>query len=312
MTPMSGDGRKTGASDMANFQKNDQNVHGTVLKAVVGQAVELELWGPFDIRTTPATELRVSISPPLPLAKIEPGAMVPGRNVRVWRFTGLPVGRSLVEAKDSGGATWSQVTIVVTTAAMAAAAVVTRDQLKDAAGVVQPKYPPSPAIVALIALLTRGTNSGLRAAVASLESAGRSGNLYEHTGGLALDIYRLKTDAAQRLQAHNLIRFFVDNRRALGWRNMFYESWGFGASGPMGGSGGHDNHIHIDWMDFSTLKFDGSNKFDRSTWTEITWPPEALDGSAIDTEANAGLVRAAWGNTSASPLTDADIPGLYR
>ncbi len=296
---------------MANFQKNGQNVHGQVLTALAGQPYEVGLWGPLDIRTTPPKELDVSISPSLPSVSIERGNMLAGQNVRVWRFTGLPAGRTLVEAKDSGGVTWSQVTIAVS-AVPASSAVVTRDQLKDSAGVVQAKYPPSPAILALIALLTRGTNGALRAAVGSLESAGRAGNLYEHTAGLALDIYRLSTDASQRLQAHNLIRFFVDNRRSLGWRNMFYESWGFGSSAPMGGAPNHNNHIHIDWMDFSTLKFEGSNKFDRSKWTEITWPEEARDGTAINTEANASLVRAAWGNSSASPLTDADIAGLYR
>lgn len=190
--------------------------------------------------------------------------------------------------------------------------IVTRDRLKDANGVVQAKYPPSPAIVALIELLRNGTNGQLRAGVGSLESVGRSGNLYEHTAGLALDIYRNSGDGGQRLQAHNLIRFFIDQRESFGWRNMFYESWGFTGSGRAGGSPNHHNHIHIDWMDFSLLKYDGTNKFDRSNWTEITWPPEARVGTAINTPANVDLVRAAWGNTSSSLLTDGDIAGLYR
>lgn len=295
---------------MANFQKNNQNVHGQVLVATAGQVFELGLWGPLDTRSSPPTELNVSISPPMPLVSVTRGDMLPGQNVRIWRIAGLtPGSRVLVEAKESGGAVWSSVTI--TGGLPAGAGVITREQLRDKAGVVQAKYPPSPAIVVLISLLTKGTNSVLRAGVAMLESAGRSGTLYEHTGGVALDIYRLKTDPTQRVQAHNLIRFFIANRNSMGWYNMFYESWGFSRSGLKGGQPDHDNHIHIDWMDFSTLKRDGA-QFDRSQWTEITWPSESLTGSAIDTAANVSLVNAAWTNTSASVLTDADLPGLYN
>jgi len=229
--------------------------------------------------------------------------------VRILQADGLEAGDEIYGMTTTGQRYTAALTV---TAPPASPSVVTREQLRDKAGVVQPKYPPSPAILALIALLNRGTDGTLRAAAGSLESAGRSGNLYEHTAGLALDIYRLSTDAAQRLQAHNLIRFFIDNRRAFGWRNMFYESWGFSQSGLMGGAPNHGNHIHIDWMDFSTLKFEGSNRNDRSTWTEVTWPAEALVGTSINTEVNANQVRAAWGNTSASPITSADIPGLYR
>lgn len=96
---------------MANFQKHGQNVNGQVLKAVAGQAYELGIWGPLDLRSTPPTELEISISPPLPFASIERGKMLPGKNVRVWRIKGLPSGRTLVEARDSGGLVWASVTI---------------------------------------------------------------------------------------------------------------------------------------------------------------------------------------------------------
>jgi len=97
---------------MANFQKQGRNVHGQVLTAT-GQQFELGLWGPIDTRTM--TELSVSISPPNPAVRIQRAGMVPGQNVRVWQFTGLPAGRTLVEAKDSGGAVWSSVTIEIKT-----------------------------------------------------------------------------------------------------------------------------------------------------------------------------------------------------
>ena len=96
---------------MANFQKHGQNVHGQILTAVAGQIFELGLWGPIDTRSM--TELIVSISPPNPAVSIKRADMVSGQNVRVWQFTGLPVGRTLVEAKDSGGLVWSSVTIEI-------------------------------------------------------------------------------------------------------------------------------------------------------------------------------------------------------
>jgi hypothetical protein len=102
-----------GWSDMANFQKHGRNVHGQVLPATT-QQFELGLWGPIDTRTS--TELSVSISPPNPAVRIQRAGMVPGQNVRVWQFTGLPAGRTLVEAKDSGGAVWSSVTLEIKTA----------------------------------------------------------------------------------------------------------------------------------------------------------------------------------------------------
>ncbi|NJN48045.1 MAG: hypothetical protein HC808_17965 [Candidatus Competibacteraceae bacterium] len=165
------------------------------------------------------------------------------------RISGLPLGSTVLQAQDRAGLVWSAVTLDVKSMP-ATSFTVTRQQLTDATGVVQAKYPPSPAIRALIDLLKDGTGGALKAGAGLLESAGRSGNLYEHTAGLALDIYRNSKNPAQQRQAHNLIRFFIRNRRTLGWRNMFYESWGFSSSGKVGGAPNHNDHIHIDWMDF--------------------------------------------------------------
>ena len=96
---------------MANFQKNGRNVNGEVVTAIGGQVYELGLWGPLDLRTIPPKELEVSLSSPITSVRIQRSGMMPGENVRVWRFTGLPAGRTLVEAKDSGGLVWTSVTI---------------------------------------------------------------------------------------------------------------------------------------------------------------------------------------------------------
>jgi hypothetical protein len=299
---------------MANFQKNGQNVHGTVLSVPAGSVYEIGVWGPLDIYVSPPRELDVVVSPPVAGVTVARAGMVPGQNVRVWRVSGLAKGSVVLEARNGSGAVWSQVTLQVGAAANTGGAsqwVIRRaDLIRD--NVVQAKYPPSPAIVALMSLLQQGTGGKLKAGVRLLESAGRAGTLYEHTGGVALDIYRNKGTPTERVQAHNLIRFFVRNRATLGWRNMFYENWGFAASGPMSPRPDHNDHIHIDWMDFSTHKFDGSDRFDRSKWTEITWPPEARTGTSIDRPDFVAQVRAAWNDTTSAPLDDAAVRELYR
>lgn len=295
---------------MANFQLKGRNVHGQVLSTQQGQGFDIELWGPLDTRSRPPAKLDVKTSPPRPAVRIRE-TLNNVKNVLVLRISGLPLGRTVIQAQDKAGLVWSEVTLDVQSQP-ASAWTVTRQQLTNAADVVRAKHPPSPAICALIDLLTEGTGGALKAGIHSLESAGPEGNLYEHNAGLALDIYRNSKNHAQRRQAHNLIRFFIRNRNAMGWRNMFYESWGFSSSGKMGGSPHHDDHIHIDWMDFALLKFEGSNKLDRSKWTQITWPLEARVRTGIDTTENAKQVKEAWDDTAAAFLTDTEIVGLYR
>jgi hypothetical protein len=232
-------------------------------------------------------------------------------NARVWNISGfLPGGAITVEAKDSGGSVWSSVNIE--TAVLGTnPSVVTRHQLEDKNGVVQPKFPPSPAIQGLMALLTRATDNALHAGPGLLEAGGRSGNLYEHTSGLALDIFRQSADPGEQRQAHNLVRFFITARKTLGWKNMFYELRGFTQTGLVGGSADHLNHIHIDWLDFSKIVRDPAEPFNRAKWTQITYPPEALNSASVDNEANESMVRSAWNDSSSSPLTDDEIRSLY-
>lgn len=96
---------------MANFQKHGKNVHGQTLDVPSGQAYEIGLWGPLDIRNN--TELDVSVSPPNSSIAIVRGKMLPGQPVRVYTLKGLPSGRVVLEAKDRGGSTWTSVTLAV-------------------------------------------------------------------------------------------------------------------------------------------------------------------------------------------------------
>jgi hypothetical protein len=294
---------------VANFQKSGRNIHGETLTVSAAQFLDIELWGPLDMRSVPPTELTVSVSSPAPHITVKQANMM--GNARVWRISGfIPGGQVTIEAKDSGGAVWSWVKIETAVLGLNSS-VVTRHQLEDAQGVVQPKFPPSPAIQGLISLLTKATNNALHAGLGLLEAGGRSGNLYEHTAGLALDIFRLSTDPDEQRQGHNLVRFFITTRKTLGWKNMFYEMRGFTQTGPVGGSPEHFNHVHIDWLDFSKLVRDQSEPWNRAKWTQITYPPEALNSAAVDNEANESMVSEAWNNTSSPALTDAEILTLY-
>jgi hypothetical protein len=94
---------------MANFQKHGKNVNGEILRAPGAKSYELGLWGPVDIRSN--TELTVSTSPLNASVVLQSGKMLPGQPVRLWIVSNLPAGPTVLVAKDSGGAVWSQVTI---------------------------------------------------------------------------------------------------------------------------------------------------------------------------------------------------------
>lgn len=96
---------------MANFQKHGKNVNGQVLAVPSGSPFELGLWGPVDTRN--GSELDVTITPNSPTANVRRAGMLTGQPARVWTFSGLPQGRTFVEAKDRGGLTWTSVTLDV-------------------------------------------------------------------------------------------------------------------------------------------------------------------------------------------------------
>jgi len=95
---------------MANFWKDGKNVDSKVLVAPGAKSYELGLWGPIDYN---GKELKVDVSPPNPIVKAKAGGMMPGKNVRVWQLSGLPVGPTLIVA-TSNDVVWTQVTIDTT------------------------------------------------------------------------------------------------------------------------------------------------------------------------------------------------------
>jgi len=113
----------------------------------------------------------------------------------------------------------------------------------------------------------------------------------------------------QKRQAHNLIRFFVANRAAMGWLHMFYQNWGFGQQGPIGPSAGHHNHIHIDWFDGNLAEPPGFGSVARSTRTAITWPDVAMKNTWLSSAVVFERLRTAWDSTVA-PFDEID--GLYQ
>jgi hypothetical protein len=216
---------------MANFQKHGQNVNGQVLTAPGAKTYELGLWGPIDTRTM--TELVVSISPPNPAVTIKRAGLLPGQNVRVWHFTGLPAGRTLVEAKDSGGLTWTSVTIDTTPGTPAGG----RKYTDNPNEVVTKQTTPTPREVVnmLLSAWSGLTDNGARTLTAQFmaETGGGKycfnwnlGNVKEPTGN-APHMYLHNTwechsqaeAAAQVARANGLVRLATaDEIKKHGWK----------------------------------------------------------------------------------------------
>jgi hypothetical protein len=82
-----------------------------------------------------------------------------------------------------------------------------------------------------------------------------------HTSGLAMDIYYNASVASEKQAALDLIDVLVANHPAMQWSDLIFTNFHIG--GGVGGfsgdgktrkpwtSGGHNNHIHIDWVDLS-------------------------------------------------------------
>jgi hypothetical protein len=122
--------------------------------------------------------------------------------------------------------------------------------------------------------------SALRAVIPELRGAGigtvrNDGS--RHTAGLAADIMLDSTNAYQKGMADEIIEALISLQSQMLWHDLIYTDWIANASGPPrpfyfhipGGGGGyggkllqknpidaakgkaHENHIHIDWVDFS-------------------------------------------------------------
>ena len=101
-----------------------------------------------------------------------------------------------------------------------------------------------------------------------------------HTAGLAADIMLDSTDEYQKMIADDIITALIDMQGQIKWHDILYTDWLPAATpgGPLvpfhfhipGGGGGygghrlqknvnpnvalgraHENHIHVDWVDFS-------------------------------------------------------------
>lgn len=149
---------------MANFQKDNRNVHGTLLQVPFGKPFELGLWGPIDIRNM--TELDVSARTPNPAVTITRGKMLPGQPVRVLIISGLPAGQTVLEAKDLGGFVWTSVTLDTTPAAAAPATKYTN----NANEVLTQQTPltPAPVVTLLLANWSALTANGARTLTAQV------------------------------------------------------------------------------------------------------------------------------------------------
>jgi len=114
-----------------------------------------------------------------------------------------------------------------------------------------------------------------------------------HTAGLAADIMLDSTNAYQKGIADDIIAALIDMQRLIRWHDILYTDWlpgnppkpfHFHIPGGGGGYGGtplkknpnndaalgreHENHIHVDWVDFSLrIKDDTVFVYD--------WPPDA-------------------------------------
>ncbi len=128
-----------------------------------------------------------------------------------------------------------------------------------------PKLKECPAITALNGAL--GVFSGLRRdTLADKHPATR------HTSGLAVDIFFNSKNALENQHALELIDVLVKHQKAMKWSDLIYTNFhvGGGVGGYMGDGhtrypwtgGGHDDHIHLDWVDRSLRTGpDGSPEF---------------------------------------------------
>ena len=100
-----------------------------------------------------------------------------------------------------------------------------------------------------------------------------------HTSGLAIDIFFNSKVAQQKQRALELIDVLVKHQKAMQWSDLIFTNFhiGGGIGGYMGDGhtrsswtgGGHDDHIHLDWVDRSLRSGpDGSPAFIDNPWEQ--------------------------------------------
>ena len=167
----------------------------------------------------------------------------------------------------------------------------------------------SPAVQALARQLEAASGGTLSRNNTRLQGAGHIDAIDEHYSGLSVDIMLNSANDDQKRQAHNLIRFFVTNRAAMGWLHMYYQNWGFGQQGKTDPSPGHHDHVHIDWFDGRLAVPSGYGSTARETRTSITWPDVAMKNTWLSSSEVLEGLRGAW-NSTVAPFDDID--GLYQ
>ena len=133
-----------------------------------------------------------------------------------------------------------------------------------------PRLQECPAITALKGALN--VFSGLRRdTLVDVQPATR------HTSGLAIDIFFNSNVPQQKQRALNLIDILVKHQKAMLWSDLIFTDFhiGGGIGGYMGDGrtrsawtgGGHNDHIHLDWVDRSLRSGpDGSEAFINNPW----------------------------------------------
>jgi hypothetical protein len=285
---------------MANFEKLGQNIHGTTQSVSAGAVFTFGLWGPW-YKSDPNSdnwdlELVVSISDSGAETTLAKGAVTSDPPVRAYSVAGLSVGAHTFFAKDRFGAIYT--TFVLDVKATSGRKRLTAAQLTNKDGLMGwTGWTGASAPVQALAQQLETASGGSLSKAGTLQGAGHISTIDEHYSGLSLDIMLNSADETQKRQAHNLIRFLVRNRVRVGYRQMFYQNWGFGQSGPIGSSAGHNNHIHIDWFDASLAEPAGFAN--RSQWTAISWPDVAMSSGFLSSEAALNGLRTAWNSTEA-------------
>ena len=98
-----------------------------------------------------------------------------------------------------------------------------------------------------------------------------------HTSGLAIDIFFNSNVPEQKQRALDLIDVLVKHQKDMQWSDLIFTNFhiGGGIGGYMGDGhtrsswtgGGHDDHIHLDWVDRSLRTGpDGSAAFINNPW----------------------------------------------
>jgi hypothetical protein len=291
---------------LAHFEIAGRKIHGTTLSIAPRTSLAFDLWGPL-YESSPKVwdrELEVSPMPDENAVTITQGELSKDYRRRSYRLScETPVGRVIVQAVDESGSPWSTFYVNVDASSTPSARRYTKASLSNAAGAIGwPGWRGACANVNALADALARVSGGVLKHNTTLQGAGRN-MFYEHSAGLALDIFLDSKKPASRKRAHNIIRFLVENRDRVGFHNMFYENFGFGRSGVQGPSKGHFDHIHIDWMDGDLAEPPGFSN--RPNWTAITWSQEASEDAFLRSgEAVRGLTNA-WSDETL-PFDSAD------